>query len=352
MESERFWNAINRYYTLKREDNEKGNTKCVICHENSRAIFSTVVDENRKLKINCDNKNQCSLEIIIPPFSLLTKELSAQNKIIETLQNKIIEIKNEFIFGYTTEEETVESFQYLKKELNDTITKSQHLFQLLVDIKPDEDKINECKGERNALIAIYKLDISEYKKTRNPQTLEHAINIYKDITVKNKEIMKLSYIYSGVEIIQKNVEHKNVEYKLMQKELTVDSIEIIDLELVKNVGMDKYVQNDTTTKPFQVRKHNHKDDLEEEYNDPEQDADEDDSEEVFKPGNRVRLNVDDSEEEYNDPEQDVEEPKEVFKPGNRVRLVIDSEEEYNDPEEDEDDEPVKRTRLIIHDSED
>jgi hypothetical protein len=325
MESAHFWNAINRYYTLKREDNEKGNTKCIICHENGSAIFSTVVDENRKLKINCDNKNQCSLEIIIPPFSLLTKELSAQNKMIETLRDKIIEIKNEFIFGYTTEEQTVESFQYLKKELNDTITKSQHLFQLLVDIKPDEDKINECKGERNALIAIYKLDISEYKKTRNPLTLEHAINIYKDITVKNKEIMKLSYIYSGVEIFQKN---ENVEYKLMQKELTVDSIEIIDLELVKNVGMDKYVQNDTTIKPFQARKPDVRlVDSQEEYHEIEQDADEDDVDED-------------------------NEPKDVFKPGKRVRLVIDSEEEYNDPEEDEDDEPVKRARLIIHDSED
>lgn len=249
MESTLFWNTVNRYYSLKHEDDIKENTKCVICHGNSSAIFSIVSDKNRKLKIDCANKYPCNLEIIIPPFSLLTKELSRQYEMIETLQNKIIEIKNDFIFGYKTEEQTVETFQDLKMILNESITKSQHLFQLLVDIKPNESKINECKTERTELIVLYKSAIKEYKETKSTVTLEKGIEIYKGITVKNNEIMNLSYLYNNVEIFQKKNE---VEYKLVQRELPIDFIEMIDLELVKNVDLNKYVQNDTSVRVGKV----------------------------------------------------------------------------------------------------
>lgn len=247
-----FWNTVNRYYSLKREDDEKDNPKCVICHGHGSSIFSIVTDKNRKLKIECDNKNPCSIEIILPPFSLLTKELSSQYERIEFLQNKIIEIKNEFIFGYITEEETVDTFQQLKTDLNKSIVRSEHLFQLLVDIKPDEIKIDEHKKERRELILLYKSLITEYKTTKSPIHLEKAITVYKDITAKNKEIMKSTYLYN-------NVEQDDGKYKLIQRELPIDSIEMIDLELVKNVDLQKYIQSDTTqNKP-----------LEEELMDPE-----------------------------------------------------------------------------------
>ena len=234
-----FWNTVDRYYSLKHEDEEKNNSKCVICHRNGSSVFSIVVDKNRKLKIHCDNKNPCSIEIIIPPFSLLTKELTLQYERIESLQSKIIETKNGFIFGYMTEEETVETFQQLKTDLNKSITKSEQLFQLLIEIKPDEIKIEEYKKERNELIFMYKSLIAEYKTTKSAVALEKAILIHKDITIKNNEIMKLSYIHN-------NVEQEDGKYKLVQKELPIDSIEMIDLELVKNVDLQQYIQNDTT----------------------------------------------------------------------------------------------------------
>jgi len=246
-ESDKFWDSLNRYYSLKQEDNEKDNSKCVICHQNGSTIFSIEVDKNRKLKINCNNANSCSLEIIIPPFSLLTKELSLHYEMIETLQNKIIQIKNELIFGYATEEETVDTFRELKGRLNDTITRSQQLFQLLVEIKPDETKIDECKIQRHELISLYKSSIMEYKSTKSVIVLEKAIIIYKDIVSKNDEIMKLSYLYNSVEQI-------NDQYKLIQRELPIDDIELIDLELVKRVNLNKYIQNDTTNQPFKVYK--------------------------------------------------------------------------------------------------
>ena len=237
-----FWNAVDRYYSLKREDDEKENPKCVVCHRAGSSVFSIVADKNRKLTINCDNKNPCSIEIILPPFSLLTKELSLQYEKIVFLQNKIIEIKNGFIFGYMTEEETVETFQELKTDLNKRIVKSEQLFQLLVDIKPDEIKIDQYKKERNELIVMYKSLIAEYKMTKSPIHLERAITVYKDLTVKNNEIMKSSYIYN-------NVEQEDGKYKLIQRELPIDSIEMIDLELVKHTDLSKYIQDDTTINP-------------------------------------------------------------------------------------------------------
>jgi len=236
-----FWNTVNRYYSLKEEDDKKDNPKCVICYQNGNSIFSVVADENRKLIATCKNKNPCNIEIIIPPFKLLTKELGVQTQKIETLQNKIIEIKNEFIFGFTTEEQTVETFQQLKTNLNEAITKSEQLFELLVSIKPDETKINEYKKQRDELIALYKSSITEYKTTKSMITLERAIAIYKDILSKNDEIMKSTYIYN-------NVEEENGQYKLIQKELPIDFIEIVEGELVKNIEMNKYIQVDTTRK--------------------------------------------------------------------------------------------------------
>lgn len=236
-----FWNTINRYYSLKEEDDKKENPKCVICYQNGDSVFSVIADGNRKLIATCKNKNPCNIEIIIPPFKLLTKELNTQTQKIETLQNKIIEIKNEFIFGFLTEEETVETFQQLKTNLNEAIAKSEQLFELLVSIKPDITKINEYKKERDELIALYKSSIAEYKSTKSLLILEKAIAIYKDILIKNDEIMKSSYIYN-------NVEQENGQYKLIQKELPIDFIEIIEGELVKSIKMNKYIQIDTTRK--------------------------------------------------------------------------------------------------------
>jgi hypothetical protein len=237
-----FWSTLNRYYSLKEEDDNKENPKCVICHRNKSSTFSIVTDKNRKLVASCNNKNPCSIEIIIPPFSLLTKELNIQTQQIESLQNKIIEIKNEFIFGYSTEQQTVETFQQLKTNLNETILKSEKLFQLLVDIKPNEAEINEYKRERDELIALYKSTIVEYKTNKSIMTLERAITIYKDIKITNDKIMKSSYIYN-------NVEEEKGEYKLIQRELPIESIELIEDELVKNVGLNKYVQSDTVSNP-------------------------------------------------------------------------------------------------------
>ena len=237
-----FWSTLNRYYSLKEDDDNKDNPKCVICHRKGSSVFSIEAEENRKLIATCENKHPCSIEIIIPPFRLLTKELNEQTKKIDALQNKIIEIKNDLIFGFLTEQETVQTFQQLKTELNEAIVKSEQLFQLLVDLKPDEMKIKEYKRERDELIALCKSSVAEYRTTGSIQFLERAINIHKDIMVKNAEIMKSSYI-------QNNVEEEKGQYKLIQRELPIDSIEIIDGELVKNADLNKYVQSDTVLRP-------------------------------------------------------------------------------------------------------
>lgn len=242
MDNSDFWKVVEQYYGLKKQYNEEGErgtiSKCINCSRHVGTIFS---QNDRLLKAVCgDKKNPCNLNIQVsmPSISVLSKDMRTENKRIEFLKNKIIEIKNDYIFGYTTEEETVEIFKKLKDELNATVVKSQKLFQIMVEIKPSMEEISKLKIDRDDLIMKYKLLINDYKTSRSTVVLDNAMVLCKEITELGNNIMKMSYPHNSVEKDESN-------FTLVQN-IPLENIEMIDTTLVQNSDMKIYILNDKT----------------------------------------------------------------------------------------------------------
>jgi len=237
-----FWRIVEQYYSLKKQYKDEREigaiSKCVNC---GRYVGTLFTNNERNLKAVCgDTKNPCNLNIQLkmPSISLITKEIREENKKIDFLKNKIIEIKNDYIFGYSTEEETVQIFKELKDELNKTITRSQKIFQLLVELKPNMEEIDKLKMEREELVIKYKVLINDYKTSRSATVLENAMVLCKDITTLGNDIMKMTYKHNSVE-------KGTNEFRLIQQ-LPLEYIELIDTTLVKESDMKKYILNDKT----------------------------------------------------------------------------------------------------------
>uniref|UniRef100_A0A6C0HRN3 Uncharacterized protein n=1 Tax=viral metagenome TaxID=1070528 RepID=A0A6C0HRN3_9ZZZZ len=242
MDTEDFWKIVQQYNSLKKQYNEEKErgviSKCVNCGRYVGSIFS---NNERILKAICgDAKNPCNLNIQVemPPISVLTKVMRIENKNIDFLKNKIIEIKNDYIFGYATEEETVQIFKKLKDQLNKSITKSQKLFQLLIEIKPNMEEVDKLKVERDELIVAYKVLLNDYKTSRSVTILENAMILCKDISKLGTTIMKMTYMHNSVE--------KEEEENRLVQQIPIEFMEIIDTTLVKETEMKKYILNDKT----------------------------------------------------------------------------------------------------------
>ena len=237
-----FWNIVEQYYSFKKQykdERELGAiSKCVNC---GRYVGTLFTNNDRLLKAVCgDTKNPCNLNIQLkmPPISYITKDMREENKKMDFLKNKIIEIKNDYIFGYTTEEETAQIFKQIKDDLNATITRSQKMFQLLIDLKPNMEEIDKLKTDREELIVKYKVLMNDYKISRSATVLENAMVLCKEITSLGSDIMKMTYK-------RNSVEKGKDDFRLIQ-ELPLEYVEIIDTTLVKDSDMKKYILNDKT----------------------------------------------------------------------------------------------------------
>jgi len=237
-----FWNIVEQYYSFKKQykdERELGAiSKCVNC---GRYVGTLFTNNERVLKAVCgDTKNPCNLNIQLkmPPISSITKDMREENKKMDFLKNKIIEIKNDYIFGYTTEEETAKIFKQLKDELNATITRSQKMFQLLLDLKPNMEEIDILKTDREELVIKYKVLMNDYKTSRSTLVLENAMVLCKEITTLGSDIMKMTYKNN-------RVEKEKDDFRLVQ-ELPLEYVEIIGTTLVKDSDMKKYILIDET----------------------------------------------------------------------------------------------------------
>ena len=133
LQDEEFDNAVSKFYELKNEydtsikdakarinkkthlsDKEKRDEfrklkiRCINCKRNVKTIFQIRLDnerENRVAKAMCgDRVNPCPLniEINLGRTTTIANEVNRLHKSITDIKQKIVIIKNDLLFGYTT----------------------------------------------------------------------------------------------------------------------------------------------------------------------------------------------------------------------------------------------------------
>jgi hypothetical protein len=229
----------------KRSRFQKLKPKCINCKRPVGTIFSRKFTDDKYggfknlLAVCGDKVNPCKLNInikldIVNSLENNIKELDDR---IKEDKNFIIQKKNELLFGYTTTEKAINTFEQYKTELNETYDLKNFFLELLINKTDNEDKKKELKellSEYYVIIKNINKDIIDANVEGNIQLIEDTIrNNYVDLLIskpgtsdtqpqigKLEKIRNLKYMYNTVEYNE-----DTNKYHLIQKKNTIESLE-------------------------------------------------------------------------------------------------------------------------------
>jgi hypothetical protein len=229
----------------KRSRFQKLKPKCINCKRPVGTIFSRKFTDDKYggyknlLAVCGDNVKPCKLNInikldIVNSLENNIKELDSR---IKEDKDFIIQKKNELLFGYTTTEKAINTFEQYKTELNESYDLRNFFLELLISKTDNEDKKKELKdllSEYYVIIKNINKDIIDANAENNIQLIEDTIrNNYVDLLMskpatsdtpqqigKLEKIRNLRYMYNNVEYNE-----DTNKYHLVQKKNTIESLE-------------------------------------------------------------------------------------------------------------------------------
>jgi hypothetical protein len=186
----------------------------------------------RKLTAVCGNtKTPCLLHIVIYLGKTLNRSdlIKEDETDIEEYKLQIIHYKNDILFGYLSEQETIDKFKKIKDELNLTTNVYQLNFDVYMEIIDNKQKNTDIQ---NLQIQIYDYiqtihnDIEKYNKTNKIEFVKDVIDLYEQKLIPHvNKLRELKYSICEINKIDN-------KYYLIQKPFTEDNFEV-------NVG-DKF----------------------------------------------------------------------------------------------------------------
>lgn len=178
-----FDNALNKYYELKSEYNErvrehKNEIRCINCNQKGKSIFTTDMNENnlRVLKAICGCQNPCNLniELVLGSYANIFEEIEKYKEELKQVKNAIIIYKNDIMFDANKQADT-DKFTELKTKLNEIFTHLNKIYDKLYEIENtnEDENIKELKITMNNVVSKIKEDVlnNEY---------DNAVKIYID----------------------------------------------------------------------------------------------------------------------------------------------------------------------------
>ena len=235
----KFYSMVSTYYNLKREYNDTKETikrrisyspeqmtreearkrylktkpECVNCGRNVGTIFATEFrtmltddDFRRTLVAKCGDKaSPCNLDIQIsmPFIDTFEETIEPTKESINNYKKRIIQIKNDVMFGYISEEDAMKRYTAIGSLLEDDT-------KLLKDTLVARDSATKEEQKRKKLSQAEELLerdleefsrlIKEYKVTKNEQLLKDSTMVYADHISKNaRTITNTKYDYNEIE---------------------------------------------------------------------------------------------------------------------------------------------------------
>jgi hypothetical protein len=254
--------ALEKYYKLKEKyENKKENVvdkiiknkestlkekrrkfqrdmKCVKCGKSGGTIFS---NENNTLRAYCGNSEQpCTLDISIKHgvYQNIRSMEEKYSKNIDALQNMIIKIKLNLLFGYASEETTLTEFNKYRDLLNEQAkeyrTIQTDFLRIVADpntqaiIEEKENQIVELIDTLRQMQKDYLLKLPMLSEEQKNSFVEDIVDYYlTKIVPLNEEIVNLKYKTNELYL---DLDEKNVirNYVLAREPYTYKEMEILD----------------------------------------------------------------------------------------------------------------------------
>lgn len=266
-----FDNAVNQYYKLKSEYEEnitkdkskiKNNknlsleekqqmirdlkNKCVNCNKLGGTLFKIKHDgDSRHLIALCNADNKCSLNINISLgyTYALNEQITEDLTDLQNYRNKLIQFKNNLVYGYITQEDGKIIFNHIKERIEELTSNNEFDLQRYLNITNNEENSEQVNLELKRLydqIKDFNNIIDTYKKDSNPQLITDAIGLYiESILPTNNKIRDIKYSYS-------RVEYKPSEgvFRLVQLPTTIEDLEV---EITGEQGVISDITEDETS---------------------------------------------------------------------------------------------------------
>jgi len=198
---------------LKRKKVERA-LKCIKCKKNGGTIFS--VKKDNILSAVCGNSEEpCSLQIEIKRAAYKNmrerEEKYAIN--IDRIQDMIIKIKLNLLFGYATEEETVNEFNKYRDLLNERMKQYRLIQRNFLEVVSNENEKRIIEEKENQLIELvntmkqmhkdYLLKLASLTEEQKNQYTADIIDHYlTKIVPLNEEIIAMKYKINEMDFIE------------------------------------------------------------------------------------------------------------------------------------------------------
>lgn len=183
--------------TTEKSELFKKELKCVRCKKNGGTLFQI---SNNKLIAKCGNLDSpCKLNIELQKayYNNLISELPKILNNINEIKNNIIKIKLDFMYGFESEEITLQQFQTLKKELINLVEEHKILISEFYNFFENQTNKDEILVKQELLINEidkFNILIDEYLSTNDNQYIKDAVNLNVDrIFIIANEIQNLKY---------------------------------------------------------------------------------------------------------------------------------------------------------------
>lgn len=128
---------------------------CELCRKPCRMLFST---ENGELRITCDAPTNACNRVIVkakPKYAHLERAMNEKYADVEILKDKIIRLKLDLLFNYSTEDKTVADFGKMQKRMTDAFSKYDYFRMQYLDVTSNAEhskRLEELKREIDTAI--------------------------------------------------------------------------------------------------------------------------------------------------------------------------------------------------------
>jgi hypothetical protein len=159
---------------------------CVFCKRKVNSIFSR---KNHRLTISCGSEAEpCNrkFDLQLAYYSTMDNILEGLEERIQTIKDKVIQIKTKLLYNYISEENAIEEFEKASKDLNE-------FSEVYVTLMRKREKI--LNNEETQHLILQKQSTIEEYMTYNKELLEIYMTERTDETLNN-------YVENIIEILQ------------------------------------------------------------------------------------------------------------------------------------------------------
>ena len=213
---------LNKKLDKLKRYNDKRNV-CMNCKNEGGNIFK---NENGMLTVSCGNINPCDVGEKYNVASIQSENIRDRHNSIDSelmiLKNRIVTTKLDYLFGFSTQEETLEQFNSTKNIIaskTEESKKTESIYKNVTEDKTNTEERKEMEKQRNDMIKEIKYYGNQIESSKNDDSLHSMIQINCELQKQMKDYLDLKYQVNDV-----IVDNSNMNVLLVQKPTDYNSL--------------------------------------------------------------------------------------------------------------------------------